>query len=117
MWTAAPAHANAPNDEALFVAKINDLRASVGVQPLVVDPGMTQVAENWTEQMAAQGDISHNPNLHAQLTPNRTKLGENVGMGPSVDSVFSAFVASPHHYANLTDPDFNRVGVAVVWAG
>jgi hypothetical protein len=115
----APAHAGAatPGDEADFLSRINSLRAGVGVAPLELDTDLTGVAEGWTQTMAANGAISHNPSLSSELTANRTKLGENVGMGPSVASVFDAFVNSPHHYANLVDPAFNKVGVAVVWSG
>ncbi len=44
-----------------------------------------------------------------------TKLGENVGTGPSNDPIWNAFVNSAHHYANIVDPDFNRVGVGVAY--
>ena len=113
------AHADGASDADAnnFLAQINQLRASVGAQPLVLDAQLNQVAAGWSQVMASQGTISHNPDLRAQLTGVRVKLGENVGMGPSVDSVFAAFVASPHHYENLTDPSFSRVGVSVIWVG
>jgi hypothetical protein len=37
-------------------------------------------------------------------------------MGPDVDGLFQAFVNSPHHYENLVDPAFTRVGVGVAVA-
>ncbi len=36
--------------------------------------------------------------------------------GPSNTAIWPAFVASAHHYANIVDPDFNRVGVGVAYA-
>ena len=38
-------------------------------------------------------------------------------MGPRNDTIWTAFVHSSQHYANLVDPAFNRVGVGVAYAG
>jgi hypothetical protein len=111
------AHADTASDESAFLADINALRARVGVGPLSVDSQLTSIARSWSQQMADAGGISHNPSLKDLVTSLWTKLGENVGMGPSEATVFTAFVNSPHHYANLVDPDFNYVGVGVVWKG
>jgi hypothetical protein len=112
----AAASASTGSDEAAFVAKINQLRASKGLGQLQVDGQLTGIARNWASHMAAAGGISHNPNLANQVTENWTKLGENVGHGTDVDSLFQAFVNSPEHYRNLVDPAFNYVGVGVVRA-
>jgi hypothetical protein len=63
--------------------------------------------------MGAAGRIWHST-LSDGITADWQKLGENVGMGGTVDALHSAFVASPHHYENLVDPDFTYVGVGVV---
>ena len=102
--------------EAQFLAKINNLRASKGLGALAIDGQLTSIARNWTAHMASAGAISHNPNLATQVTENWQKLGENVGEGPDVDTLFQAFVNSPHHYANLVDPAFSLVGIGVVVA-
>jgi hypothetical protein len=114
---AGTAHADQASEEAAFVAKINDLRASKGLGQLSVDGNLTSIARDWSAKMANDGGISHNPVLKDLVTGNWSKLGENVGMGPAIDSLFTAFVNSPHHYANLVDPAFTHVGVGVVWRG
>jgi hypothetical protein len=115
--TGAPAHADPAADaEARFVAKINELRAQKGVPPLVVDAELTGIGRRWAQHMADAGQISHNPNYASEVHQDWGKLGENVGMGPDVDTLFDAFVRSAGHYRNLVDPDFNRVGVGVVFA-
>jgi hypothetical protein len=113
---AGPAHAASgpAGMESEFVARINALRASKGLGALVVDAELTGIARHWAAQMAAAGDISHNPSFGSQVQANWVKLGENVGMGPSVPSLHDAFVRSPHHYVNLVDPAFTRIGVGVV---
>ncbi len=104
-------------DEASFVTKLNGLRASLGLRPLGTHPSLTTMARNWSSQMAAVGNISHNPNLAALGPTNWALLGENVGKGPSVDSLHDAFVASPTHYANIVNVGFDSVGVGVVQSG
>jgi hypothetical protein len=115
---ATAASAEPRSDEADFVARINALRTSQGLVPLTVDLHLTDIARNWSAKMAGDGAISHNPDLAAQVGGNGWRtLGENVGVGSSVDWLESAFEASPHHYANLIDPDYRWIGVGVVESG
>ena len=100
--------------EVAFVARINDLRAGKGVGRLEVHAELTEIGRNWSSTMAAAGRIWHNPDFAGQVTADWQKLGENVGMGGSVNSLFDAFVASPAHYKNLVDPAFTHIGVGVV---
>lgn len=113
---AAPASAGVDPQaaESTFVAKINALRASKGLGALTVDAELTAVARRWAGRMAAAGNISHNRNFQNEVSADWVKLGENVGMGPEIDKLHRAFVASPTHYKNLVDGDYTRVGVGVV---
>jgi uncharacterized protein YkwD len=119
MLAATPAHAEGDPDavRSEFVSRINDLRAAQGLSQLSVDPALTMIAQEWSQQMAAAGGISHRPNLADVAPSNWIRLGENVGVGPSVASLDAAFIASPHHYANLVDPAFQRVGIGIVFVG
>jgi hypothetical protein len=113
-----PAQAGAAGGDANdYVARINGLRASVGVAPLGVDGQLTAAAQGWADHMAATGTLAHAPDISSGLTVNWSKLGENVGVGPNNDVIWSAFVASAHHYENIVDPAFNYVGVGVTYAG
>jgi hypothetical protein len=109
----AGAHADTVSDEASFVAKINDLRISKGLPALEVNANLVSKARGWAAGMAAAGRIWHST-LSDGITADWQKLGENVGMGGSVDGLHAAFVASPHHYENLVDPDFGYVGIGIV---
>jgi hypothetical protein len=118
MLTLAPAaHADTATAETQFVNLINTLRQSKGLRPLAVDPRLTTVARGWSANMASTGTLAHNPSFSAQAPSDWLKLGENVGYGPDVNAIHTAFVNSPHHYANLVDADFNAVGVGVVVSG
>ena len=110
------AGADTLSDEATFVAKINDLRASKGLSPLRVNANLVAKARAWSAGMAVAGKIWHST-LSDGVTEDWRKLGENVGMGGSVDGLHTAFVNSPHHYENLVDPAFEYVGIGVVMAG
>lgn len=110
-----PARA-ASADESRLVDLSNGVRASAGVPALAVDPTLSAVAQAWAATMAGAGTISHNPALSTRLT-GWTKIAENVGMGPDLDTVHRALVASPPHHANLVDPELTLIGVGVVRAG
>lgn len=114
---AAPTQSAAAQAEAQFVGLINQLRGSRGLAPLAVHGELTARARSWAATMASAGRIFHASDLSAGITANWVKLGENVGVGGDVGSLFDAFVASPSHLANLVDPAYGHVGVGVVVAG
>jgi hypothetical protein len=116
---ATPAHADTVDAsmESQFVALINALRTSKGLGTLSVDGNLTDIGRRWSQQMANAGTISHNPNFPNEVTSDWQMLGENVGQGFTVQSLFDAFVASPHHYENLVEPSFTRIGVGVIVTG
>jgi Cysteine-rich secretory protein family len=112
----ATAHADTAGDEAAFVARINELRAGKGLAPLQVNANLVDKARAWSATMAAAGKIWHST-LSDGVTEDWKKLGENVGMGGSVDGLHRAFVNSPAHYDNLVDPAFGYVGIGIVMNG
>jgi len=88
----------------------NTARASAGLAPLAVNAQLSAVAQAWANKLAAANVLSHNPALQAQVS-NWTVLGENVGMAGDVPTVQAAFMASPHHKANILDPRYTQMGV------
>ena len=88
----------------------NTARASAGLAPLSVNAQLSAVAQAWANKLAAANVLSHNPALQAQVS-NWTVLGENVGMAGDVPTVQAAFMASPHHKANILDPRYTQMGV------
>jgi hypothetical protein len=64
--------------------------------------------------MAAAGAISHNPNVANLAPPDWSSLGENVGFGPTCDSVVQGFTNSPEHRKNILDPSYSSLGIGVV---
>ena len=110
------AHADTVSDEAAFVNDINAARMAVGATPLVVDAQLTNLALYWAGQMATTNFLAHNPKLAQMGPPGWMILGENVGVGPSEQSLNSAFTASPHHYENMVDTRFSSIGIGEIVA-
>ncbi|HEX2850030.1 MAG TPA: CAP domain-containing protein [Acidimicrobiales bacterium] len=117
VWHPPAARAADAGAEADFVARINTERTSRGLGALTVDGQLTSIARAWSTQMASSNHLSHNPNLSSQVTEDWQKLGENVGVGPTVADIHQAFMNSPAHRANILDPAFTYVGLGVVVAG
>lgn len=115
---ATAAHADTVSDESVFLTKLNDLRASRGLRPLASNSSLVGVGRDWSAHMAADGAISHNPALASQAPSTWQRLGENVGTASvgDNDGLFTAFVNSAAHYANMVDSSFDSVGVGVVYS-
>ncbi|MEY2568610.1 MAG: hypothetical protein QOE35_3139 [Actinomycetota bacterium] len=104
------------SEETQFLALLNQLRVQQGLGALTPDSQLQGIARQWSAKMVGDGALSHNPNLATQVS-NWRMIGENVGVGGSVQQLHDAFVASPHHYANMIEPAFDAVGIGVVDAG
>ncbi|MDQ6799156.1 MAG: CAP domain-containing protein [Actinomycetota bacterium] len=104
------------SDEASLFALTNQARAAAGAPALSLDATISSVARSWAQTMAAQGGISHNPDLES-LLGGWLGLAENVGVGSTIAQVHEALLASPAHYVNLTNPDYSLVGIGVATAG
>ena len=107
-----PAKAD-PGDAGRMLALTNQVRASQGLPALTMDSQLTSVAQAWAAELASRGVISHNPSVRSQVIGWKI-VGENVGVGGTVDAVHAGFVASPTHYANLVDPAYTKVGFGIV---
>jgi uncharacterized protein YkwD len=100
-----------PEQQAVF-DKVNASRAQAGMGALLPSPDAMNKAQAWADHIAQSGALAHST-LAAGMPEGWTKLGENVGRGPSIDAVYQGFLDSPGHRANLLDPTFNWVGTGV----
>jgi uncharacterized protein YkwD len=98
--------------------RVNDLRASVGAEPLALCGSLGRAAQAHAIDMAVRGYFSHTgadgstvgARVDAQGFDGRT-WGENIAAGyASVDAVMDGWIASPGHYANLVRGSFTQVG-------
>ena len=93
------------------MSRVNDLRAGEGLPALIVDSGFKSYARDWAKVMGDTDRLDHSE--FTVLFDPWTYLGENVGYGPSVSSIFNALVASSGHYANMVDPGYTHIGKGV----
>ena len=100
-----------PGIESEFVSLTNSARGSRG--RLVVDSELTSIARRWSQRMASENRLAHNPNLSREVSQDWQKLGENVGTGDNAPQIHDAFMNSPAHRANILDPEFTHIGVGV----
>jgi len=98
--------------EAQFVADMNAARQAGGLAPYSVAYDLVAVARGHSQRMASQQSLYHNPGLTTEVHSWQA-VGENVGEGPTVSDIHTAFMNSPEHRANILDHDFTQVGVGV----
>lgn len=108
---APPAHA-AGSDASRAVALVNAERKAAGLAPLAVHAGLTDAAEAQAARIAKAGELSHNPSLGRGIS-GWTRVGENVGVAGSLDSVHNALMKSKGHRENILG-SYTHVGVGVV---
>lgn len=103
----------ASSDEARLLELTNQVRAANGLSALSINAQVTLVAQRWATTLAERGVLSHNESLPSQVAGWK-ELGENVGVGGTVDAVHAGFVASPTHRANIVESAFTQVGFGIV---
>jgi hypothetical protein len=99
----------------------NQARAGAGAGPLQWDAPLAAAARQHCLRMAAEGALSHQfadePEVSArtqQAGARFSLIEENVAVAPNPAAIHDAWMHSPHHRANLLNPDVDRVGIAVV---
>ena len=75
---------------------------------------LSRYAKRHSRKMAERGELFHTPNLAEKLSGlNWTIGGENVGMGPDLPSLESAFMASTPHRKNILRRAFADAAIGV----
>lgn len=121
---AAPAPAaEAGPPEVEFLGLVNAERAAAGLAPLRYHPAVADVSERWSNNMAATGQLVHNPIYVAEVAavaPGVGRQGENIGtfdrFPGDVAALHALFMGSVPHRANILG-DFDAVGIGVVLTG
>lgn len=106
-------------DEILSI--INSYRAEGGIEPLVLNERLTEIACARAEEIAWSGRHSHTrPNgkyFHTLIKDAGIETGfagENIGWGYTTAlAVCEAWKASETHYENIMNPDFKITGIGI----
>lgn len=105
-----------------LVARVNNLRASVGLPPYTVSGALSAAAQSQAQWMADTGIISHNrpdgssPRGRALNAGYPTvDVSENIygGTGASADTAWGFWVNSSIHYNGMVNNRYSEIGVGV----
>ena len=121
-WAQAESDASAAEQELL--RRTNQEREKAGAPALEWNQWLTQAARQHAQEMARRGGLSHRfegePSLRDRLaaTPLRFDASaENLAFGDEVDDIHRGWMNSPGHRANILNPKYNAIGIAVVRRG
>ena len=94
---------------------INDDRTDRDRPALKLDLDLSRYAKKHSQDMADAGEIFHTDDLAAKLKGNDWSAGgENVGIGPNLQDLEAAFMASTPHRQNILNREFDHVAIGVV---
>jgi uncharacterized protein YkwD len=104
---------------AAMLAQVNAQRTAAGAAPLVLDPRLSEVAQQHAEDMLARSYYDHESPEGLQPRDRVLRAGyparmvaENIARGPtSVEEVLSAWMQSRGHRGNLLHSAFTELGV------
>ncbi len=95
-----------------FASKMNAERSKKGKGGMKLDLELGKVAIKHTDEMIKKNSLHHtDSNQLASRVTKWSTVGENVGVGGSVDSLHEAFMASPTHKENILFTKYKYVGV------
>lgn len=114
---------NADGDQQLLVL-INQERAKAGVPPLALNEALTRAAIKHAMLMAREDSVVHQlPDeepLALRVSDESLRCdhdAENIAMAGNLAETHSLLMQSPPHRANILNPQFNSVGLAIVQSG
>ena len=99
-------------DEQQAIDLLNASRMWSGIGSLTVDDSLQTKANRHAREMASGQSLFHS-SLAAGVRGGWESLGENVGVGPTLDSVNVQFDNSPNHRDRRVSDQWNAVGVGV----
>lgn len=106
-----------------FMSLLNAERTALGLEPLAIDPYISNVAQIRAEEQLQQTGHTRPDGTKWSTVIDRdilayTSGGENVLRGTSVGNAKKAleiWKSSEGHWENITDPDFRYTGVGIVY--
>lgn len=103
-----------------LLSRINNLRSSVGLSGYKTNGALAAAAQNHATWMVNTGNVSHTqedgsgPRSRASAAGYTSNfVSENIYMGAdaSIESAWNFWINSPIHYAGLTSPNYNNIGI------
>lgn len=103
---------------------LNEEREKEGLESLVMDEQLRELARDYSKDMLQRGYFSHYT-LEGKSPFDRmedngisyTYAGENLALAPSVELAHQGLMNSPGHKANILSPNFGAIGIGVMNGG
>lgn len=106
-----------------MLARVNEMRAAAGLQPLMRDERLDHAAHLHSQDMADHDMVAHvspsSGDPAARVAAQGVavvSMSENISVNADVIAGHEAFVASETHRANLLSTSFNRIGLGAARA-
>jgi uncharacterized protein YkwD len=120
----APSSPKMPVNSQSLMNRINEERVSRGFSKLQWNDQLAVSAFTHGERLVEQGRLSHQlpgePDLSERIHATGLRFdtaGENLAVAGSVDQIHVELMNSPPHRANILDPDYNSIGIAIISRG
>lgn len=107
---------------ATILGRVNELRAGMGRAPLVRYVQLDAAAQVQSEQMAADGSVSHRPNFANSYPAGSSSSAEIVAVQAKADGadvagqIVDQWMASEEDRAKMTAADANAVGIGIAYS-
>ena len=110
----------AQDTQSVLLARINGLRRSQGLPAYTISAALNAAAENHARWMARTGKVSHQqedgtgPRTRARNAGYSSNwVSENIyrGFRASALEAWNWWLGSPSHYAGITSPNYDNVGI------
>jgi hypothetical protein len=119
-----PPVAASPSPEQQLFKLLNLERENAGVGKLQWDSNVAQAALEHARKLAQNAALSHQfagePQLDQRVGATGARfnaVAENVALADTAEDAHVALMNSPGHRANILNPNYNAVGIAVVQRG
>jgi uncharacterized protein YkwD len=96
------------------LAFVNQKRTTSGRGVLASDPDLNKAALDWARQLAASGELGHNPRLREVVPSRYGWIGENVAYSWTDANIDQGWWESPGHHDNILGEHYTAVGIAFV---
>lgn len=112
------------NGEQKMLELVNEERSASGLDALVMDSKLQEVARKHSEEMFKLKYFAHDSPISG--TPfermNKARIfyfvaGENIALSPDVETAHRGLMNSPEHRDNILNPKFKKIGIGIIKDG
>lgn len=110
--------------EQQMIDRHNATRGAQGVGALTANNLLNQIAQEQANYMADIGEFTHDDAFGGRVYDRAetvgyvyTTIGENVGFDVSAEQLYSGWLGSSGHYAQIVKPEYTEIGVGQATRG